>query len=74
MGKRLCLSLFCGLGGGALGFQREGWETVGVDVDEAASAIARTITRTLDASDEGLLLLSGEPRWVAPTPTHELHT
>jgi site-specific DNA-cytosine methylase len=42
--KRTCLSLFCGLGGGSLGFAQAGWHTVGVDVDEAALADYRTIT------------------------------
>lgn len=29
--KRLCLSLFSGIGGGALGFKAQGFETVGID-------------------------------------------
>lgn len=44
MTKRTCLSLFCGLGGGAAGFAAAGWHTIGIDVDEAALADYRTIT------------------------------
>jgi len=51
---RTCLSLFCGLGGGARGFAQAGWHTVGVDLDEAALADYRTLTghpaHTLDLS------------------------
>lgn len=39
------LHLFCGLGGGALGFQRAGFETLlGVDLDAAACADFETLT------------------------------
>ena len=44
MTKRTCLSLFCGLGGGALGFAQDGWDTVGIDVDEGALADYRQLT------------------------------
>lgn len=36
----------------------------------AAETVAREMLRTLDASDEGHLLMSGSPRWVAPPHTH----
>lgn len=42
--KRTCLSLFCGLGGGSLGFARAGFHTVGIDVDPAAVEDYRAIT------------------------------
>lgn len=42
--KRTCLSLFCGLGGGSLGFARAGFHTVGIDVDPAAVEDYKAIT------------------------------
>lgn len=42
--RRLCLSLFAGLGGGALGFARAGYETVGVELWDAACRDYTTLT------------------------------
>lgn len=40
------LHLFCGLGGGAIGFQRAGFETLlGIDINPAACADFRTLTK-----------------------------
>jgi site-specific DNA-cytosine methylase len=42
--QRRCLSLFCGLGGGSLGFARAGFDTVGIDFDPSAVADYKRIT------------------------------
>lgn len=55
------LHLFCGLGGGALGFQRAGFETLlGVDLDAAACADFETLTRAPSLVADMATLTPGE--------------
>lgn len=68
MSKRLCLSLFCGLGGGSMGFVEAGWDTVGIDVDDAALADYRMMTGH-DAHNLDLATASPEDlRRCCPSP------